>query len=205
MLFVIVLSPLGAACQAQRRDLPNAPEPVPTQSSAPAPLQAPPANPPMPDREWRKIQSIVHGEAVIVASTYGPPLRCLFASATDDALFCNAASGPDGVGYRLERATVIYIELETPRVPPNHHPVWLSCMITGGILTGLAATHVTDAGYAAGLGAAGAVIVAAIGAPMALSSDNGGPPRPVILGSRSLIRIPVRSPRIPHRLLQIHP
>lgn len=189
MLFVIVLSPLAAACQA----LPDAPAANAggAQSASQPGGGPPPANPQISDREWRKIQNILYGEQLVVASTYGAPLRCRYASATDTALYCDAAGSPDGTGYRLERATVIYVELETPRPSVNHHPVWISCMIAGGILSGLTASQETDAGHAAGVGAIGALIVGAIGTPMVLANQDSGPSQPVIYGQRTLLSVPI--------------
>jgi len=208
MLFVIVLSPLAAVCQSSRSALPEAPAPAAdaagTQSAPQAPAQAPPANPQISDREWRRIQNILHDERVVVASTYGPPLHCRFASATDTALYCDAPGSPDGTGFRFERATVIFVELETPQPRPNHHPAWISCMLAGGILVGLAVSENADAGHAAAVGVISAAVVGAIGAPLAFMDRDNGPPQPVIYGSRALVSVPIGRLRLPRGLLLIH-
>jgi len=206
MLFVIVLSPLAAVCQAPG-DVPLPQNPAPAADSAgtqtePGTLKE--ANPQISDHEWRKIQNIQYGERVIVASTYGPPLHCRFASATGTALYCDAAGSPDGTGYRFERATLMYVELESLPPPPNHHPVWLSCMIAGGILVGLAATQNMDDGRAVGAGVVGAAIVGAIGGPMVLMNQNSGPPQPVIFGGRPMLSVPLGRFHLPRHFPPIH-
>lgn len=191
MLFVIVLSPLAAVCQA----LPDSPQPAPDQGAA---------KPGIAERTWRHIQQIRYGEPIDVASTYGPPLRCRFSSATEDAIFCDAPNSPDGSGYRFDRAAVTYVEELAPPPKPNHHPVWLSSMIAGGILVGLAAAEDTDAGHAAALGALGAVIVGGIGAPMALlNQNNGSAPGPLIYGAQPILSVPIRKFRLRHAIFPI--
>ncbi|HWE85463.1 MAG TPA: hypothetical protein VG267_10995 [Terracidiphilus sp.] len=189
-LFVLVLSPLAAVCQG----LPDGPAPAEssggTQSTS-RPSESVPANPQISDRDWKKIQHIAYGEPIVVASTYGPPLQCRFASSTDAALFCDAAGSPDGTGFRFERATLLYVELTMPQPRPDHHPAWISSMIAGGILVGLCATATTSDGRAAADGAIGALIVGAIGAPLAyMNRDNGSPPGPVVYGRRALVSVP---------------
>ena len=85
MLFVVVLSPLAAVCQSAS---------TPTASTQAASTQAPALTP--PDKEWRKIQKLPQGTFLVVGNTYGPPLACRMAAATDDALFCDAPESPGG-------------------------------------------------------------------------------------------------------------
>ena len=210
LFFVIALSPLAAACQASGDSpLPQNPSPAADSTGAQTPPSQPgqqlkEANPQISDREWFKIQKIAHGEPIIVASTYGPPLYCRFASATETALYCDSPNSPDGTGYRIDRRTVMYVELEIPKPAPNRHPVWISSMIAGGILVGFAATQDTSDGHAAADGAIGALIVGVIGAPLAMMNSNNGPaPVPVIYGSRAMISLPLRKPRLPHGILPI--
>jgi hypothetical protein len=189
MLFVIVLSPLAAACQAlpdspvpqmlvaQSSPVPSAGQPmaVPSGSSSSAAgipqtagtqpsQQSPPPGP--PNGDWRKIQRLIHGEPIVVTSTYGPSQACRFAGATDDALFCDAPGAPDGSGYRFERATVISVQATRPQ--HNYHPAWIASVIGGGLAVGIIAAQSNDAGDAARIGAVGALVVGAIGAPLAL-------------------------------------
>ncbi|HWG20160.1 MAG TPA: hypothetical protein VG225_06485 [Terracidiphilus sp.] len=175
MLFVIVLSPLAAVCQSQQGGgLPDEPAPQATTSpTTQQPAANGPARPAPPDGDWRKIQRLTHGEPIVVNSTLGPALQCRFAGATDAALFCDAPGSPDGSGYRFERATVISVESERPE--RNTHPAWLASMIAGGMVVGFVASGNTDAGTAAKAGAIGALVVGAIGAPLAfMPSDPGG-------------------------------
>jgi hypothetical protein len=170
MLFVIVLSPLAAACQW----LPDSPEPV-AQTSASQSTQQPnaPLAPQAPLGAWRKIQRLPHGESIVVNSTLGPALECRFAGATDAYLFCDAPGSPDGSGYPFERVNVISVEEMRPE--RNTHPAWLASIIAGGTIVGFIATRSTDAGHAAEAGAIGALVTAGVGAPLAfMPSDPGG-------------------------------
>ena len=186
LLFLIVLS-VAPACIAQA--LPDNPAPAP------------------PDPGWSRLQSLVHGQAIVVDNTNGPPVHCLFTGVTDAYLFCSPPGNPAGVGFRFDRADILGVDFDlshqeqaqTRHPQRNYHPVWLSCMIAGGILTGIAATGTTDAGHSAEAGLIGAVVVGAIGAPMAFlprpQSAYGGPNYP-LYG----IDIPLRYLSRPHRL-----
>jgi hypothetical protein len=193
MLFVIVLSPLAAVCQ-KMPDEPvpavqsTASESTPQSNATPASHTAPPAltqqpaapgqapnaaKPAAPDADWRKIQRLVHGELIVVNSTYGPSLQCRFAGATDDVLLCDAPGSPEGTGYSFERAKVVSVEAKRPG--RNWHPVWIASIIAGGLVTGLIATRTNDAGDAARIGGIGALVVAAVGAPIVLLQSQDRP------------------------------
>ena len=160
MLFVVVLSPLAAVCQMQ-------PPPAPQSTSTPA-QPAPPLSP--PDKDWRKIQKLPYGVVIDVSSTYGPDLRCRFASATDDALFCNDPGSAPGAGWQFDRARVISVSATIPR--KNHHPGWIAATLAGGLVVGLLAARTTSAGGAATAGMIGAGVVGIAGAPLALSQPD---------------------------------
>jgi hypothetical protein len=174
MLFMVVLSPLAAACQG----LPDKPHPASdahatasqTTEQPAADAQAKPAT---PDADWRKIQRLALGEPIVVSSTYGPALHCRFAGATNDALFCDAPGSPDGTGYSFKRPSVLSVEAQRPG--RNYHPAWIASIIAGGLVTGLVATQHTDAGGAATAGAVGALVVAAVGAPLAFLQPRNAP------------------------------
>jgi len=167
-LLAFALVPAAAFAQA----LPD--DPVPAQAKAPPIVQAPasPAQPTQPPSQpsvnltnaaWTRIQQIARGQEVLVTNTYGPPLRCRFAGATEAYLFCDPPGTPEGTGYRFERATVLNVKVVRP--PHNWHPGLLSAMIGGGIITGLCATAQTDAGHATEAGLVGALIAGAIASP----------------------------------------
>ena len=187
MLIVIVLSPLAAVCQALADSptpqrslaasdsgtsaavLPQAPSGLSSSTAAlpePAASQsaqsAPPVNPGPPNGAWRKIQRLVHGEPIVVSSTYGPSMACRFAGATEDALFCDAQGAPDGSGYRFERATVISVRAE--RAKRNYHPFLIGSMIAVGTVVGVRVASNADAGSGAGAGVLAAVMTGGIGA-----------------------------------------
>ncbi len=169
--------------------------------------QALPENPapPPPNPAWTNLQNLAHGQAIVVDNTNGPPVHCLFTGVTEAYLFCSPPGNPAGVGFRFDRADVLGVDLDLPpqqqaqanRPERNYHPVWLSCIVAGGILTGLTATHNTDAGHATEAGLIGAVVVAAIGAPMAFLPHpqyaTGGPVYP-----QFGIGIPLRHFAHPH-------
>lgn len=123
-----------------------------------------------PDGQWQKIERLPVGVLIVVSSTYGPPIPCRFAAATNDALFCDAPESPGGTGWQFERSSVVSVEATI--LKKNWHPGLVGAMIAGGTLVGLAATHGASAGRAAGIGAIGAVITGAVGAPMALSQPD---------------------------------
>jgi hypothetical protein len=161
ILLAISMLPAGAFAQV----LPPAPLPA----EAPVPIQSTsvPASPVGPsDATWMRFQQISNGREVLVTNTYGPPLRCRFAGATDAFLFCDPPGTPEGTGYRFERASVVNVQ--AVRAPRNWHPGVLSAMIAGGIITGICATAQTDAGNAAKAGLIGALITGAIASPFVL-------------------------------------
>jgi hypothetical protein len=163
MLIAIALLPTGALAQA----LPPAPlpaeSPVPMQSTS-NPASTMPVGP--SDAMWMRFQQIANGQEVLVTNTYGPPLRCRFAGATDAYLFCDPPGTPEGTGYRFERASVINVV--AVRRPRNWHPGVLSAMIAGGLIAGTGATRYTDAGHAVGVGFIGAMITGVIASPYVL-------------------------------------
>jgi hypothetical protein len=168
MLFVVVLSPLAAVCQKlpDERGAQN-PGTAATQDDtrgSSAPVLSP------PDKEWRKIQKLPVGIEIVVGSTYGAPLSCRLAAATDDALYCDAPESPAGSGWQFDRAAVISVQATIAR--RNHHPGLLAAMIGGGMIVGMVATRSTNAGNAVKAGAIGALITGAAGAPLAMSTRD---------------------------------
>ncbi len=154
LALAVALVPAASFAQT----LPEAPPPAPTQSTS---NSLPPAL--ISDAAWRRIQQIVNGKEVLVSNTYGPPLRCQFAGATDGYLFCDPPNSPAGTGYRFERASVI--DVKVVKEPINWHPGLLSAMIAGGMVVGIVAATKTDAGHAAVAGLVGALVAGAIATP----------------------------------------
>lgn len=169
--------------------------------------------PATPDPAWAGLQSLLRDQPIVVENVNGPPLHCLFRAVSDEYLFCSPLGNPAAASYRLNHADVLRVDLDLPptnqvqvhRTEQNYHPVWISSMIAGGILTGLAASKTTNAGSAAEAGLIGAVVVGAIGAPMAfLPHSNaafGGP-----IYSQFGIGIPLSrfAGLHPHRLFSPH-
>jgi hypothetical protein len=153
-LIAIVLVPIVAHPQA----LPDAPSP------------AQPSDP-----MWNRVKELANGAAIVVRNDNGPPVHCLFAGATDAYLFCNPSTNPPGVGFRFDRAAIVSVDLDRPapysarfdRPQPNYHPAYLACIIGGGLIVGIVATKTADSATAADEGLIGALVVAAIGAPLA--------------------------------------
>ena len=191
-LFLAVILALPAAAHAQA--LPDNPTPAPNSDPA-----------------WERLRSLAPNEAIVVRNDNGPPVHCLFSSATDAYLFCDPPGNSPGVGFRFDRAAIVSVDLDLPAqtgaqftAPErSYHPVWISSIIAGGLIVGLIATRTTDAGGAAQAAAIGALVVAGIGAPLAFL------PRPAALaGSGPLypqygIGIPLRLRR-PHLHLVSH-
>jgi hypothetical protein len=155
LIFIaLVLLPAAARSQA----LPDAPSP------------APPSDP-----MWDRVKDLSNGAAIVVRNDNGPPVHCLFAGATDVYLFCNPSTNPPGVGFRFDRAAIVSVDLDRPtprparfdRPKPNYHPVYLASIIAGGLIVGICATTSADSATAADEGIIGALVVAAIGAPLA--------------------------------------
>jgi hypothetical protein len=162
-LVAIALVPVAARSQStQPQALPDAPSP------------APPSDP-----IWDRIKDLANGAAIVVSNDNGPPVHCLFAGATDAYLFCNPSTNPPGVGFRFDRAAVVSVDLDRPtprsarfdRPKPNYHPVYLSSIIAGGLIVGICATTSADNKTAAEEGLIGALVVAAIGAPLVILSQ----------------------------------
>jgi hypothetical protein len=168
--FAVVFALLILAFTAKGQTTPLADSSSTTQAlpDAPAAIQAnarSAQSTPLPDLEWSRIQQFASGQPIVVYSTYGPPLHCLFAGATTDSLFCDPPHSAPGTGFRFDRTSVVNVTKS--HEPRNWHPALLSSMIAGGIVVGLIAAQNTDAGSAAGAGLAGAGIVGLIGAPLA--------------------------------------
>jgi hypothetical protein len=165
-LILIALAVAPAICIAQAlpptQELPPAPAPVQSTSMS---ATASPRSSPYSDALWARVQRFASGQEVLVTNTYGPPLHCRFAGATDAYLFCDPPGSPAGTGYQFERGTVL--DVRVVRAPHNWHPGLLSAMIGGGLIVGIAATAQTDAGHAAQAGLLGALVTGAIAAPMA--------------------------------------
>jgi len=168
LLFAIALLPAALRPQA----LPDSPVPAPP-----------------PDPAWDRLRSLAPGEPIVVSVDYRPPVHCLFTGATDAYLDCSPVGEPPGVGYRFDRASVQSVDLDLParngaqfEAPEhNYHPAWIASMIGGGLIVGIIATRSADAGTAARAGAIGALVVGAIGAPLAFlpqPRDSGLTHRP---------------------------
>jgi hypothetical protein len=184
-LLTLVLLPAAAAAQALPDD--PAPSTPPSAQSASSSRQAIP----LADGVWIRVQKIANGEEVLVTNTYGPPLRCRFAGATDDYLFCDPPGSPAGAGYRFERDSVLDVKVVRP--PRNWHPGLLSAMIGGGLIVGIAASSNTDAGHATEAGLIGALIAGGIAAPLVFLQPqqfNSGPGVSVSLRPHRLSRHP---------------
>jgi hypothetical protein len=164
-LIAIVLPPAALRPQTS----PAAPAPQP-QALPDAPSPAP-----LSDPAWDRLKNLTNGEPIVVRNDNGPPVHCLFAGATDANLFCNPPGNPLGVGFRFDRASVISVDFDLParnvarfdRPLPNHHPAYLASIIAGGLIVGIVATQTADSATAADEGLIGALVVAAIGAPLA--------------------------------------
>jgi hypothetical protein len=157
-----------------------------------APQPAPYAQP--PDPRWSRIQQLAIGQEILVYSTYGPPLRCRFTGATDAYLFCEPSDSPASAGYRLDRASVINVQIA--RTVHNWHPAWISSMIAGGLVVGITATVNNNAGDSARDGLIAAGVVGLIGAPLAfLPRDTGGG---AVLRPFGFVRSGPRSVHYPH-------
>jgi hypothetical protein len=157
ILFALTLMPAVSRAQSLPDD--PAAHPAPAQSTS-NPQQALPLS----DAVWTRIQQFANGQEILLTNTYGPPLRCRFAGATDAFLFCDPPGSPAGAGYRFERASVLDVKLV--KAPRNWHPGMLSAMIGGGLVVGIAAAAQTDAGHAAQAGLIGALVTGAIAAPL---------------------------------------
>lgn len=162
LLFLIAIVLMPAALRAQA--LPDAPAPAPP-----------------PDPAWARVRSLNPGQPIVVLVDNGPPVHCLFTGATEAYLFCSPAGNPPGVGYRFDRGRVAGVDLDLParnsaqfeQPQPNYHPAWIASMIGGGLITGLVATRSMDAGDAARIGLIGALVVGAIGVPLAFLPQPG--------------------------------
>ena len=201
LIFLIAIIVMPAALQPQTMPATSTPQP---QALPNAPSPAP------PDPAWDHVLSLARGQPIVVSNDYGPPVHCLFASATDTFLFCDPQGNPAGVGYRFDRASVISVEFDLPaqnsarldRPQRNYHPVYLASILAGGLIVGMCATRTMDDGNSAKAGAIGALVVGIIGAPLAFlpqPQDSGFAYRP-----RSLISLP--TPRFaPHPHLHLRP
>lgn len=177
MLFVVVLSPLAAVCQSKPADSSSSAQSTvlpysqpPQTRSHTAAAEGQPGRLTPPDKQWRKIQKLPMGTAVVVDSTYGQPLQCRFADATDDGLYCDTPESPDGTGWVFERPSVISVQATI--LQRNHHPGWMAATLAGGLIVGVLATRSTSAGNAAKAGAIGALITGGAGVPLAMSTPD---------------------------------
>jgi len=151
ILMAMLLAPLAVRAQT----LPNAPVPAP----APAPA------PPLSDAEWQRIEQLNSGQTISIHVLNGFPLECRFAVATEEYLFCDAMDAPAGAsGYRIDRANVLSVRVVRPE--RDWHPVLLTFIAAGGVLTGLGASRTLDDGRAAAIGVLGALVTAGIGMSM---------------------------------------
>ncbi len=142
MLFVVVLSPLAAVCQGSARK-----------------------------SDWAVVQTQARGEALEVRWTGGPSYYCIFAGATDDALFCGSHPASGGGDYSIARTAVREIR-HAKKMPTTSQAVGIS--VAAGVVAGAAmrpqpgGSRAVDAVYG-GLGGimVGAVASAVIAIPAA--------------------------------------
>jgi hypothetical protein len=160
---------------ARPQALPDAPAAAQSASSTTATAQP-------PDLFWHRIQELVHGQEIRVYTNYGPPLLCLFAGATDADLFCDPPGNPAGTGYRLDRASVLNVALTRqapemnagrPKPERDRHPVLLTCMAIGGVLTGVAASKSANFQQSAAIGLLGAGVVGGFGVMISTTPPAG--------------------------------
>ncbi|MGP8250404.1 MAG: hypothetical protein ACLQHF_00105 [Terracidiphilus sp.] len=187
LLFTLIaLSCLCGTLTAQT--LPDAPTPAPPNPAG-----------------WNLVKNLTNGEPIVVRDDNGPPVHCLFAGASDLYLFCNPPGNPPGVGFRFDRTSIVSVDLDLPpqknaqfdRPQTNYHPAWIASILAGGLVTGIIATRSTNNGNAAKAGLIGALVVGAIGAPLAFlphAQDDGFAYRS---GAFSRARIPHPHP-LPH-------
>ena len=136
---------------------------------------------------WVRVENLKPGTPIVVSDSYGPPVGCLFAGATAAYLDCNPAGNPPGTGFRFNRVDVLSVDLDRPeqqaqvtRPRHNYHPAWITSMVIGGTLMGAGFARTMDAGHAAEAGAISALVIGALGAPLAFSppNQNFSPARP---------------------------
>jgi hypothetical protein len=90
---------LSASLAAQA--LPDSPEPTGTNSARTGPAA------------WVRVQELVNGEAISVTQPGAPSVRCRFAGATSDSLFCDSFYGEKQ--YRFNRVEVERVRSDDKR------------------------------------------------------------------------------------------
>jgi hypothetical protein len=144
-VFLIAVALLPAAVGAQ--SLPDAPSPASPEKQTPE--LSPPTNP-----AWLRVQQMVNGQEVVVITTYGPPVRCRFAGATDAYLFCDPDGNPPGTDYRFDRVNVLNVRVA--HLAPSGHPgIVLAVATVVGTVIGVAVARKSDAEGGAVVGALG--------------------------------------------------
>lgn len=143
-----VLLPVGLRAQA----LPDAPVPAQPNPQTPAPY----------DARWSRIEQISDGQPIVVRTLNGDKVRCRFAGATNDCLFCDPlglqSSQP---GLRFDRASIVSVHEAEPK--SDLHPVLLTVSAVLGIAVGVAAAQTGDDRTAAAAGLITAGLVGGIG------------------------------------------
>jgi len=153
LIFAVTLLLPAARAQA----LPDNPAPAPLYSA------------------WDRLKNLAIGAPIVVGNENGPPVHCLFAGVTDAYLYCNPPGNPAGVGFRFDRASVTSVDFDLSaqnsaqfnRPQRNYHPAWIASILAGGLIVGLCSTPTMNDSDSARTGAIGALVVAAIGAPLA--------------------------------------
>jgi hypothetical protein len=138
--------------------------------------QAPPDNPkalPQNDALWNRVMQLPRGQPIIVVNTYGPPLHCRFAGATDAFLFCDPPdAAPDAAeGYRFDRASILDVTIEHRRIIP--HPGVLASAAVAGIVLGLGSTRTLNNPDATTVGLISALVVGSTGYMMSQVPNQG--------------------------------
>jgi hypothetical protein len=96
-VFALVLLPATLAAQA----LPDNPEPAGSNSARTG------------SADWGRVQGLANGEAITVGRPGGPSVRCQFAGATSDSLFCDSFYTQRQ--YRFNRAEVERVRSDDKR------------------------------------------------------------------------------------------
>lgn len=142
--------------------------------SAAAFAQAPPenSNPAPPnDALWNRVMALPRGQPIMVVNTYGPPLHCEFAGATNDFLFCDPPAAPPDTGYRFERASVLDVTVQRRQV--IRHPGVLISAAVAGIALGLGSTRTLNDRDAATVGLISALVAGSAGLAMSQAPRPG--------------------------------
>jgi hypothetical protein len=138
-------------------------QPAPTQQTQPLPPPEKPAQERLQNNDWNAVVDLPRDEEIAVKRFGGSTVRCSFAGATPDVLYCFQSSNLGGdYSLQIDRASIQTVRLNQDE--RNRKLILGSSMAAGGLWLGIAGARAHGAAWGALGGMVGIGLGAAVSA-----------------------------------------